>query len=265
MSRHEITDEQWKVIEPLLPKRKTHMGRPPIPLRRVLNGIIYVLKTGVAWMDMPKKYGSYTTCWRRLKEWEKVGIWERIWRKLLGKLQKKKRLNWDQVYLDGSFVAAKRGGTGIGKTKMGKGSKVMVVAEKNGIPIGILVESAQPHEIRLAERTLSTIRVPSRRGRPYSQFRELVADRAYHSKDFRQMIRKKGAQPTIPGRKNDKKRKGRPFAVGDGYKQRWKIERCFAWMDNNRRLVVRYERYIQHYKAFCVLSLILLCVNRLLK
>ncbi|MXQ55300.1 transposase [Shimazuella sp. KC615] len=55
------------------------------------------------------------------------------------------------------------------------------------------------------------------------------------------------------------------MAVGDGYKQRWKIERCFAWMDNNRRLVVRYERYIQNYKAFCILSLILLCVNRLLK
>ncbi|MXQ52742.1 transposase [Shimazuella sp. KC615] len=49
-----------------------------------------MLKTGVAWMDMPKKYGSYVTCWRRLKEWEKVGIWERIWRKLLGMLQEKK-------------------------------------------------------------------------------------------------------------------------------------------------------------------------------
>jgi hypothetical protein len=61
----------------------------------------------------------------------------------------------------------------------------------------------------LAEKTLATIRVPSKRGRPYSRFRELVADRAYHSKAFRQDVRKKGAKPIIPGRKSDKKRKGR--------------------------------------------------------
>ncbi|SHF25269.1 Transposase DDE domain-containing protein [Seinonella peptonophila] len=164
----------------------------------------------------------------------------------MGMLQEKKKLNWDQVYLDGSFVAAKCGGTGIGETKMGKGSKIMAVAEKNGIPIGILDDSVQPHEITLAERTLATIRVPAKRGRPYRRFRELVADRPYHSKAFRHAIRKKGAKPTIPGRKGDKKGKGRPFAVGNGYQQRWKIERCFAWMDNNRRLVVRYERHIQH-------------------
>jgi transposase len=265
MSRHEITKHQWKIMKPLLPKRKTHIGRPPVPLRKVLNGIIYVLKTGCAWMDMPKKYGSYTTCWRRLKEWQRVGIWERIWRKLLQTLNEKHQLNWNRVYLDGTFVPAKRGGTEIGKTKSGKGSKLMMVAEQNGIPIGILLSSAQPHEIRLAQRTLASIRVPSKRGRPHSRFNELVADRAYHSQAFRSFLRKKGIKPTIPGRKSDKKRKGRPLAVGDGYKQRWKIERCFAWMDNNRRLIVRYERYIQHYKAFCLISLILLCVNRLLK
>ena len=65
MSRHDLSDEQWKVIEPLLPPKATGRGRPRADDRKTLNGIIYVLKTGVAWEDMPRKYGSYPTCWRR--------------------------------------------------------------------------------------------------------------------------------------------------------------------------------------------------------
>jgi transposase len=213
---------------------------------------------------MPKKYGSYTTCWRRLKQWQKWGVWERIWRKLLKQLREEQKLDFSRGFLDGSFVASKRGGDFIGRTKVGKGSKIMVVTERNGLPVGFHVESAQPHEIRLAEKTIQSVRIPSRRGAPKRRFTELVADRAYHSASFRSFLRKLGTKPVIPYRKNTKKEKRRPPSLGDGYKERWKVERCFAWMDNCRRLVVRYERYIQHYKAFCLLALILLCLNRLI-
>jgi transposase len=258
-----LTDQQWKIIEPLLPKRKSKVGRPPIDSRQVLNGIIYILKTGCAWADLPRKYGSPTTCWRRLRDWQKLGIWDRIWRKLLQLLDEQDKLDLSQVYLDGSFVPAKRGGDEIGTTKIGKGSKIMLVAERNGVPIGLHVTSAQPHELRLAEKALASIRIPGKRGRPKKRFGELVADRAYHSQEFRRFLRKRGIKVTIPVKKNTKKKKGRPMALGDGYKQRWKIERCFAWLDNYRRLIVRHERLIQHYKAFCYLALILLCLNRI--
>ncbi|WP_370872917.1 transposase [Croceifilum oryzae] len=109
------------------------------------------------------------------------------------------------------------------------------------------------------------LRIPSNRGRSICRFKELIADKAYDSTSFRHFLRRRGAKPTIPERKNRKKRKGRPLALGNQYRQRWKIERCFAWLDNSRRLIVRYERYIQHYKAFCLVALILLSVNRLLK
>lgn len=264
MSRHELTDQQWEQIQPLLPKPIKRVGRPEVDPRKVLNGIIFVLKTGCAWRDMPKKYGSYTTCWRRLKQWQKWGVWERIWRKLLKQLREEQKLDFSRGFLDGSFVASKRGGDFIGRTKVGKGSKIMVVTERNGLPVGFHVESAQPHEIRLAEKTIQSVRIPSRRGAPKRRFTELVADRAYHSASFRSFLRKLGTKPVIPYRKNTKKEKRRPPSLGDGYKERWKVERCFAWMDNCRRLVVRYERYIQHYKAFCLLALILLCLNRLI-
>lgn len=164
--------------------------------------------------------------------------------------------------------AGEKGGTGVGITKVGKGSKVMVVVDGNGVPLGLHVDSAQPHEITLAQQTLDSIRVPRRRGRPKSRPKELVADRAYDSREFRKELRKRGIKPVIPTferRKRVKPKRGRPIKVGSGYRQRWIVERCFAWMDNCRRLVVRYDRDVHMYKAFCLLAIILWCVDRIMK
>jgi transposase len=129
-------------------------------------------------------------------------------------------------------------------SKVGKGSKVMVVADGNGLPIGLYVHSAQPHENQLADATLATVRVPQQRGRPRTRPKEVVADKAYDSHGFRQRLRRRGIKPTIPTvvrRERRQPRRGRPIKVGASYRQRWKIERCFGWMDNCRRLVVRYD------------------------
>jgi transposase len=156
----------------------------------------------------------------------------------------------------------------VGKTKIGKGSKVMVVAEGHGLPIGLYVASAQPHEIQLADTTLATIRVPQPRGRPRTRPKELVADRAYDSHGFRHRLRRRGIKRTIPTvdrRKRRQPKRGRTIKTGEGYRQRWKVERCFGWMDNCRRLVVRYERIVGHYHAFRLIAIILWCTNLILK
>jgi transposase len=93
MSRHELTDEQWAIIAPLIPKQKPGRGRPRADDRRTLNGILYVLKTGCAWAEMPREYGSPTTCWRRLRAWSEDGTWERIWRALLSQLDAQGKLD----------------------------------------------------------------------------------------------------------------------------------------------------------------------------
>jgi IS5 family transposase len=144
----------------------------------------------------------------------------------------------------------------------------MVVADGNGLPIGLHVASARPHEIHLADATLATIRVPQKRGRPRTRPKELVADKAYDSHDCRQRLRRRGIKPTIPPfarRKRRTPKRGRPIKTGVGYRQRWKVERCFGWMDNCRRLVVRYERTVEHYQAFCLVAIILWCINLILK
>ena len=109
MSRHELTNEQWAVLEPLFPQRGKGRGRPRADDRTTLNGILYVLKTGCAWMDMPRQYGAYATCWRRLRQWAEDGTWERVWQALLGQLEAQGKIEWEEAFLDSSFVAAKKG------------------------------------------------------------------------------------------------------------------------------------------------------------
>lgn len=98
------------LLAPLLPKRRVGRGRPRTDDRQTLNGILYVLKTGCAWADVPSAYGSPTTCWRRLKQWSDDGTWEQLWRALRSQLDTQGKLEWAQAFLDGSFVPAKKGG-----------------------------------------------------------------------------------------------------------------------------------------------------------
>ena len=86
------------------------MGRPRADDRKVLEGILWVLRTGARWQDVPREYIPGTTCWRRLKEWEEAGVWETLWRVILSALEGEQKLDWAQAFLDGSFVPAKKGG-----------------------------------------------------------------------------------------------------------------------------------------------------------
>jgi putative transposase of IS4/5 family DUF4096 len=104
----ESGDEQWDLIAPLLPKPKGR-GRPRAEDRRTLNGILWVLRPGARWKDLPPKYGSPSTCHRRLKEWQEQGVWEGIRLKFLSTLDSQAKLDWSQAFLYGSFVPAKKG------------------------------------------------------------------------------------------------------------------------------------------------------------
>jgi Transposase DDE domain len=121
-------------------------------------------------------------------------------------------------------------GSGVGKIKIGKGSKVMVVADGNGLPIGLYVASAHPSEHTLAAPTLAMVKVPQPRGRPRIRPQELVADKGYDSQALRQWLRRQGIKPTIPVIERHRRRpkRGRPLRTGASYRCHWKVERCFA-------------------------------------
>lgn len=109
--RSELTDDQWAVIAPLLPQPKvsSHGGPKPIANRPVFEGILWVLRSGARWKDMPDRFPSYSTCRRRLIEWEEQDVWLKAWRALLGQLDERGLLQWDEAFADGSFAPAKKG------------------------------------------------------------------------------------------------------------------------------------------------------------
>ena len=114
MARHdsELTDEQWNKIEPLLPRPKPSPkgGREHIGDRRCFEGILWVLRSGARWKDLPERYPSRSTCWRRLRDWEDADVWLSIWRTFPGELDERGRLDWEETFADGSFAQAKKGG-----------------------------------------------------------------------------------------------------------------------------------------------------------
>ncbi len=111
------------MIAPMIPKRRCRRGSPRNDERKTLNGILYVLKAGCAWQDLPSGYSSDTTHWRRLQAWSADGTWERTWRILLSQLDAQGKLTWGQVFLDGSFVPAKKGDRGWASPKWAKAAK----------------------------------------------------------------------------------------------------------------------------------------------
>ena len=108
-----LSDQQWQHIAPLLPAPKL-MGRPRADDRRTLDAILFILRTGSRWCDLPRELGSASTAWRRLQAWEQDGTWERLWRAMLATLEAKEKLEWAQAFLDGSFVPAKKGDVASG-------------------------------------------------------------------------------------------------------------------------------------------------------
>lgn len=104
-----LTDDQWKKVEPHLPKLRSK-GRPWKNNREVFEGILWILRSGARWKDLPERYPSPSTCWRRLKLWEEQDVWLDLWRAFLSELDKRGRLDWAEVFMDGTFAPAKKGG-----------------------------------------------------------------------------------------------------------------------------------------------------------
>jgi len=156
-----------------------------------------------------------------------------------------------------------KGGAAVGKTRRGKGSKWMVVVDGQGIPLGGTIISASPAEVRLAEETLKTVKVPRPgRGRPKSRPKRLIADKAYDSDKLRARVGGKGIRLLVPYRRNRKRARKQSPEVEARYRHRWKIERTFAWLGNFRRLVVRYERLITVYLGFFHLACIIIALRQ---
>jgi transposase len=121
-----ITDEQWEVISEILPRPKSgtgKKGRPARDQREVLNGILWICRTGAQWNEMPSKYPPYQTCHRYFQGWTKANVWEKVLRQLAWDLKDRGKVDITECFIDGTFASAKKGGLVLGKLRKAKAQR----------------------------------------------------------------------------------------------------------------------------------------------
>jgi transposase len=265
----DLTDDQWAIIQPLIPnptKRFDGKCRPwKDPRREVMNGILWILRTGAPWYDMPDRYSPYQTCHRRFQQWVRTGIFEKILHTLATDLRERGGLNLSECYIDGgAFIVAKKRGNQIGReTKQrGKGTKkLMAISDSTGIPISVHITStASPHHevTSLAEATVSKCFVSNEKPE------RIIGDKAYDSDPLDEKLAiEYGVELIAPHRYNRQApstQDGRPLR--HCYKHRWKIERLFAWLQNFRCIRVRYEYHTENFLGLIQLGCIMILLRR---
>ncbi|MFQ6135335.1 MAG: IS5 family transposase, partial [Nitrososphaerales archaeon] len=251
------------VIKPLIPdppRRTDGRGRPWRDAREVLNGVLWVLRTGAPWYDLPERYPPYQTCHRRFQQWVHSGVFEKVLQALATDLRERGDIDLSECFIDGTFIAAKKGVNVFGKTKRGKGSKLMAIADRSGLPVAAHVASASLHEVTLVTPTLANCFIID------EQPTRLIGDKAFDSDPLdAQLALDYSIEMIAPHRSSWRKRPktqdGRPLRR---YKRRWKVERLFGWLQNFRRILVRYDHYADNFLGFVQLGCILILLQRYL-
>ncbi|MGI4858972.1 MAG: IS5 family transposase [Janthinobacterium lividum] len=247
-------------MEPLLPvfvpSRKGGRRRS-IDDQSVLNGISYVLQTGVPWEDLPQAlgYGSGMTCWRRLRDWQEAGVWERLHLAMLTRLREHDQIDWSRASIDGASVSSPPGGpeTGPNPTDRGKlGSKRDIVVDARGVPLAIAVSGANRHDSIVFDSLIDAIpAVPGLDGRPRKRPAKLHADKGYDYERCRKYLRQRGITARIARRGiENKERLGR---------HRWVVERTHAWFAGFGKLRIRFERRLDIHSAWLSLAAAIIC------
>jgi transposase len=145
----------------------------------------------------------------------------------------------------------------VGKTKRGKGTKVMAVADGSSLPVAVSAGSAAPHEVKLVEQTLEARFVKAKPER-------LIGDKAYDSDALDEDLKEEGIEMIAPHRVNRKRPPTQDGRTLRRYKRRWNVERLFAWLGNFRHLAIRYERYLENFLGFVHLGCIVILLRRYL-
>jgi len=224
VSSWELSDSFWERCKPFLPKAKSRLrgrgkrrkhigGRPPADSRKVLAGILYVLRTGCQWGAAPRReFGSGKTLHRYFQAWSRRGVFKKLWRAGLLEYDARIGLEWRWQAADGCITKAPLGGalTGLNPADRGKsGSRRSLLVEANGIPLALVVGPANRNDAKLLAATLDGIVVE----RPDSEDEEqnLCLDKGYAGQPTQDLAEKQGYQAHVPDKANAKqKRKRKP-------------------------------------------------------
>jgi transposase len=258
-----VTDTLWERVQPLLPppppRRFRFPGRKPIDYRKILTGILFVLKTGIAWDDLPPELGCGCgkTCHHYLRAWHQAGVWRQLHALVLAELNSADQIDWERALIDASFAKAPEGGedTGPNPTDRSKsGSKHHVLTDAQGIPLAATVTAANVNEVTQVLQVLTDMTPVGGKPGPKRQKPErLQGDRGYDSEPVRELLRWLGIKPVLAERNTEH---GSGLGVF-----RWFVERTISWLHAFGRLRRRLDRLTEIQEGFLRLACALICLR----
>jgi putative transposase len=241
------SDDLWHAAEPLLPDTPTG-GRPRKPARQMFAAIFYVLTTGIQWKALPRCLGAPSTVHDRFQEWERAGVFERLWTMGLIEFDASVGLDFEWQSIDGAMTKAPLGGgaTGPNPTDRGKlGTKRHLLTDGHGLPIGLTVTGANRHDKTQVEAVLDSMPVVS-----FESGQHLCADKGYDYDDVRSAVSLAGYHDHILSRGDEKLALKLP-----GYRaRRWVVEGSHSWLNRFRRILVRWEKKTENHLALLHLA-----------
>lgn len=255
-----LTDNQLDWICERVPDapKNPKGGRPPVDKRKVVEGIFWMLDNGAKWKDLPAAFGAKSTVHRWFCHWAKQGVWENMMKEAGRCVEARDGFRLYECFVDGTFCKARQGGDGIGPTKAGKGVKIMILVDASGLPVAAYTTTASPHESTLVQGLfdfMATAATPAR----------IIGDKAYDSDKLDQALAERDIEMIAPHRSNRKPENitqdGRPLRR---YKRRWTVERSISWLQNFRRLCIRWEKSTCLFQGFLHLSCSLLLLKQVL-
>lgn len=245
----------WPHVEPLIPQQRERTraigGRPRVSDKEVFFRLFWFLRAGCSWSAWPESGPSARTCRRRLREWRDARVFER----LLESLGQQAELKDEPVYLDATFIRARGGGESVGLTRHGKGCKLQLYVGADSLPRGFTLAPANQGETKLVASTLA-----ARFAGPAPA--ALVMDAAYDANWLHEYLAEHGATSWAKRNPTHTGPSSRDEELGGEYRNRWLVERCFAWLAAFRRLATRWERVLANYRSWLCLGIAALYVRR---
>lgn len=253
-----ISDDQWKVLEPLLERpRKSKYGRPRASEREVFEAVLFVLHTGIQWKYLPRTFPPKSTVHDYLQAWSRSDTFRQVFATIISSLIQEGRVNLEECFIDATFAAAKGGGADVGLTRKGKGTKLQLIVDAKGVPLALSIDSASVGEPSMVQQTLAL-------ADEAVQPQRLIGDKGYDSDALDCTLAELGIEMISPHRSNRRPENvtqdGRPLRR---YRKRWIVERTIAWLGNHRRLLTRHEKQASLFAAFATLGCLMIALRHL--
>lgn len=276
MARDAVTDEQWAIYETVIPGAKSgegKRGRPAANLRTMLNGILWISRTGSPWRDVPIEYGLWGTVYKYFRKWQMGGVFNKLMDAVMRMANDLGLIDQATWAMDGTNVRATRAAGGaakkslaihpeepedhaLGMSRGGFGTKVNVVAELGkGLVLAVELGPGQEHEQKAMPRLMGRIRLPGKTGRPRTKPKVMALDKGYAGMMTRAMFRKRGVRVVMRRKSNEKIKTPANFDAAT-YRRRNLIERAIGWLKESRRVATRYEKLAVNFLAMIKLAIV---------